>query len=547
MGKKNEDFEVVIPQHRASRPTEEAKDKSRVTTMAAAEELAAQGFDPSNRQYSTVLGDDSSSTELTQSEIDEWAVSPQSDKNKTMEIIEAIRQYVNKDDIIGITVEAIENNVNSKYRLRWRDARNKDLDTRSDEEAHALIAGFNEKIRLSDLIRESVVSAYRDGTAILYLRSSGKVSGDTDLITDYVVDVYPIGVAEVSQYEVGGDPCVLIDMNTLRSRLRKTYTKTRKGTALFYNNEQEEIEAVFPKEVVDAYKQGDRYAKLDMRYSGVIRVNNQGKQYGLSSIFRALTPTVMLENFRKADRQAAKVRAKKIIAQYLNKEILGPNYNVDTYKQQAYAHDTLLQAWRNSIVLVTAPATVREIAYVEPKAELTDAETMQSYRNEVMSTLGISFLMDTNGSMTTATISVKQLMRNINKITTQLEAILHKWYRVVLDEAGVGAEYAPHIQVIDAEMMEASLRIELANLLFTKLNCSYETAFELLGYGVEDEKNKREAENAAGFDTIFAPRQTAYTSSPDDSGGGGRPSDTESMDPDKQADDQIRNEEKQEQ
>lgn len=97
------------------------------------------------------------------------------------------------------------------------------------------------------------------------------------------------------------------------------------------------LRRIYPQEVRDAYKQGERYAKLDIRHSGVIRVNNQGKQYGLSSIFRALSPTVMLESFRKADRQAAKVRAKKIIAQYLNKEILGSNYNADTYKQQAYA------------------------------------------------------------------------------------------------------------------------------------------------------------------------------------------------------------------
>nr|DAJ24892.1 MAG TPA: Portal protein [Caudoviricetes sp.] len=546
MNGKTDNFEVVIPEREVYTKTSDANEAQRITTMAEAEEAAVKkGYDPSNREYTTVLGDDSTSASITQSDIDEWSVSPQSDKSKTMQIINVIRQYVNKDDIIGITVEAIENNVNAKYRLHWRDARNKELTASDNDRAKIVITEFNEKIKLRELIRESTVSAFRDGTVILYLKTSGKVGGDTDTLVDYVVDRYPVGVAEISQYEVGGEPYVLIDMNTLKSRLRKTYTKTRKGKALFYENEQKEIEAVYPQEVRDAYKQGERYAKLDIRHSGVIRVNNQGKQYGLSSIFRALSPTVMLESFRKADRQAAKVRAKKIIAQYLNKEILGSNYNADTYKQQAYAHETLLQAWKNSIVLVTAPATVREIAYVEPKAELTNAETIQSYRNDVMSTLGISFLMDSsNKSMTSATINIKQLMRNINKITMQLEDVLYKWYRTVLSDAGIDPKYAPRIQVIDAEMMEASLRIELANILFTKLNCSYETAYELLGYGIEDEKMKREAENAGNYNEIFAPRQTAYTTTGDDGGSGGRPQDENSKDPNKQADDKVRNEEK---
>ena len=148
-----------------------------------------------------------------------------------------------------------------------------------------------------------------------------------------------------------------------------------------------------------------------------------------------------------------------------------------------------------------------------------------------------------NKSMTSATINIKQLMRNINKITMQLEDVLYKWYRTVLADAGIDPKYAPRIQVIDAEMMEASLRIELANILFTKLNCSYETAYELLGYGIEDEKMKREAENAGNYNEIFAPRQTAYTTTGDDGGSGGRPKDENSKDPNKQADDKARNEE----
>lgn len=539
-----EEFEVRVATDvvRAAEPKE-----ALIPDMASMELAAAGEYDPSNRTYSVSLNDGSTSATVTQDEIEEYSVAPQSNKQKTMEIINIIRQYVNKDELIGLVVEAIENNINAKYRLHWRDIRDKETDSKASEEAKKAIAEFNEKINLPQLIRDSTVYTYQDGTNIMCLRSSGKPMG-AELLPDYTVDTYPIGVAEISQYSVGGDPYVLIDMNTLKSQIRKTYTKTKKNKALFYENEAKEIEATFPKEVVDAYKAGERYAKLDIRFTGVQRVNNNRLQYGLSSIFRALTPTVMLDAIRKADRMAVKARAKKIIVQYLNKEILGPNWNADTYKQQAYAHKTLLQAWSNAIVLITAPATVREIAYVEPKAELTNIETINDYRNQVMSTLGISFLADGNSkSLTIANLSVKQLMKNINKITKQLETILHKWYRVVLQEAGIDPALAPTITVVDAEMLEMDLRMDLADFLFSKLNCSYETVFEVLGHNVEDEKAKREVENNEKYDEIFTPRLTAYTgggNTGDDDGGDGRPADKDSKDPDKQLDDQIRNENK---
>ena len=549
MAKKEQktDFEVQMPS--APRAAEKKiEEKAIVTEMSVAEMAAVAQYDPANGAYSTVLSDGSNGTvTLTQDDIEDYSSSPQSDKQKTTSIIGVIRQYVNKDDIIGLVVEAIENNVNANYRLFWRDARHKGVDKNANEQAKKIITEFNEKINLPNLIRKDTVTTYRDGTDIMCLRSNGKGPEGSNLIGDYVVDHYPIGVAEVSQYKVNDDPYVIMDMNELKNRLRKTYTKTKKNKAIFYENEEKEIQATYPDEVRKAYKDGERYAKLNIGYTGVNRVNNQDMQYGLSPIFRALPSVIMLDNFAKADRMAVKARQKKIIAQYMNKEILGPTYREDTYKQQAYAHNTLMAAWANPIVVVTAPATVREIAYVEPKGELTNTETVQDYRKRVMNTLGISFLADGSASLSIANINVKQLMKTINKITMNLETIIEKWYKVVLQEAGVDPFYAPRVQVIDAEMMEMELRMDLADMLFNKLNCSFETAFDVLGYSLEDERARREAENAEGLENIFMPRLNAYTNSgdngnPDDEGG--RPSNKDPDDPDKQVEDKQRNEEK---
>lgn len=52
----------------------------------------------------------------------------------------------------------------------------------------------------------------------------------------YNVSWYPLGVVEVSDYDVNGEPQILINMKELQSRLRKTIKKTKNNKALFLKN-----------------------------------------------------------------------------------------------------------------------------------------------------------------------------------------------------------------------------------------------------------------------------------------------------------------------
>ena len=74
-------------------------------------------------------------------------------------------------------------------------------------------------------------------------------------------------------------------------------------------------------------------------------------------------------------------------------------------------------------------------------------------------------------------------------------------------------EYCPNVQVIDSEQLEFELKKDLAELLFCKFNTSYETAFNILGLSIEDEKQKRIKENDESLHEVFFARETAYTSS----------------------------------
>ena len=290
--------------------------------------------------------------------------------------------------------------------------------------------------------------------------------------------------------------------------------KSKKNKPLFFANTSDEIKNNYPEEVINAYISKERYAKLDIRRTGVNRFGNLGRAYGLSPVFKALKPKIMLDTFDKTDATNAKAKAKKIILQLMRKETMGNTYERKGLEDMAYAHTCLYEAWKNPTVLYTPPPCVEDVKYVEPKVELTNESTIKQYRSRVTSALGISFL-NTDGQQTvsTANISIKQLMKTINKIAERQEIILQRWYEIILTEEKIPIEYCPTPHILDAELLEFEMKKDLAEFLYSKLNCSYKTAYEILDRNFEDEKNRRIEEDKNGINDIFIPHPTSYNSS----------------------------------
>lgn len=470
-------------------------------------ENAMRNYDAENKIYSAYLNDLSSGSPIITKEIlDGLAVNPQNNLDKVMKINDIVRIYINKDWIIGKVAEVINTNVNSEYRLSYKDFTYDKSKLSTLEECKDIISRFNSEINLKKLIKNSVPTTFTEGNYITYCRCTRN--------GHYNVAWFPLGVVEVSDYDVNGEPQILINMKELQSRLRKTIKKTRKNKALFFEKIEAEIKANYPPEVYRAYKNKDTYAKLDFKWSGNMRINNQNRRYGVTPIFRALYPALMLEQFDDTDRVNAKAKAKKFIVQLLNDKLLGDNGDRDSYEEQAFAHDNLMKAFKQKTVLVTTPAYVKDIKYVEPSTSNTDSDTVTNYVNRELSTLGISFLMNTNSTgASVASISLDQLMKTINSITEQLEFVIEKWYKNILIKAGYGAEFAPTISILDSELLEMKIKQDLAKLLYCNFNCSMETALAILGLDVNDEKSKRLKENEEKLHETFFPRSTAFTSS----------------------------------
>lgn len=516
-----EDYEVII-RTKTSDGTEVVTSTDAITDKWLVNAVA--GYDATNQKYSAYLKDGTSSSDkLTPEYIDELAENTQSDLKKVQIINSIVRKEINKDGIVGKTVECVTANINTETKVSYDNeiiGRNK---SKQLQQVKDFIGAFNKAINTKRLIRNSIPTTFVEGNYICYLRHEDN---------KYKVDYYPLGVCEVSDYDVDGDPVVLFNIKELRTRLQKVYKKNKKNKALFFKNIEDEVKANYPQEVYDAFVAKEDYAKLDVKYTGVIRINNLNRKYGLTPIFRAFKDMLMLDTFDNADRVNSKAKAKKIIHQKLRKEVMGTELNKKGFEDMSYAHDNLMQAWRQPTVVVTTPPTVESITYVEPKIELTAIDTVNNYRSRVLAALGIGFLMDSGSqSVSTADISVTQLLRTINMISEQLEDILQKWYKQILIDNHLPVEYCPTIKVIDSEALDFEMRKDLASTLYTIFNGSMATSLELLGIDVNDEKEKRIKENDEGYEEIFRCRQTAYTSSGrgevvDTNNKGGRPADS---------------------
>lgn len=483
---------------------------------------AMKHFEKGGRQYSVKFNEDSSSTsnEITLDDIKELALNAQNDISKIRKINILVRQAETEDDIIGKVHETIESNLNANVKLSF-DELPVDYDIEIKNKVEGLIKRFHKEVNINDVMTTAITSTYDEGNCIQYLRS--KKNGN---IYHHVIDKYPLGVALISDYSLNGIPYVLINTSELSNRLQKTTLKNKKNKPLFFANISEEIKNNYPKEVIDAYIAKEKYAKLDIRRTGVNRFGNMGRTYGVSPVFKALKPKIMLDTFDKSDSTNSKVKAKKIITQIMRKETMGNTYEKKGLEDMAYAHSCLMAAWANPTVVYTPPPCVEKVEYVEPKIELTNESTVKQCRSRVTSALGISFL-NTDGQQTvsTANISIKQLMRTINKIAERQEIILQRWYEVILEEAGIPIEYCPTPKILDAELLEFSMKKDLSEFLYSKLNCSFKTAYEILDMSYEEEKTRRKKEKNDGIDDIFTPHATSFNSS-GDINSNGRPSGT---------------------
>lgn len=468
--------------------------------------------DERQRQYSVITKENATKSELTLEKIDSLAVGIHSDLSKILELNNYILQCVTVDAYMGRAYECIYANINTDYKLSYP-VSEADKQSETFSRVKAEIKNFNQFIDINDLIRSAVAGTFLEGNYTTYLRLKDEGNG----VVSAVVDHYPLEICYPSDYCIDKDSVLEFDLRVLKARLMKMYRKSKKTRkAIYFEKLQNEVKANYPDEVYDAYMNKEDFVKLDDRYTGIMKINDMDRKFGVSPFFKALKALVILDNIEKADVADSKARSKKIIFQKLRKELLGPTGTYKGFAETEYAHKSATAALNTNYCLYTGAPFVESLEYVIDKSTNDNtSDSVKIYTSKLLTALGISFADSELSSFSTANISVEQLMRTINCISEQLERIINKYYQIYLEAIGLPKDYAPTIKIIDTEMMEWSLRKEFANFAYSTLNVSRDTVFKLVGLDVEDEKQKRIEENKESLDNIFTPRITAFNRSKD--------------------------------
>lgn len=459
------------------------------------------------RTYSVIVPEQSANTTLTIEKINSLAVNINSELSKLNEANAYILQAVLTDAYVGRAYECIYSNVNTLIKYSYPELSEND-DTAVFEEVKASIAAFNKCIDINKFVRDVIAGTVLEGNYNTYLRFTKNNSE----IVSVAIDRYPLLLCHQSDYYINGENLLEFNIQELRSKLQKTYPRSRKQRkAVYFESLDKEVKANYPDEVWQAYKDNEQITRLDPTKTYCVKVNHMGRKYGVSPFFKALKPLVVLRNIENADVADSKSRSKKIIFQKLRKELLGSNGERKGFAEMEYAHGAAADALQTNFCLYTAPAFVEDLSYViDNSSNDKTANTVKIYTSRLLTALGISFADSELSSFSAANISVDQLMRTINSISEQIEQMLHKYYEIYLEELGLPRELAPEVKIIDSEMMDWGLRKDFAKFAYDTLNISRDTTFKLVGLDVEDEKTKRQSENAANYDAVFTPRQNAY-------------------------------------
>lgn len=492
---------------------------------------AVQNFNLNKKEiYSVFPNDSTSSTDLTLDTINTLSKGINTSLTNLEQANAIILQYIHEDGLMGFAYECIESNTPTDYTITYPLLEQSEEDNPDDEtlkDVKFLVESFNKDIKIKKLIKNIVTKVMREGNASLMLRTDGNSS---------VINTPPLAIAYPSGYTINGDDIIEFDVKTLKDRLSKTYKKTKKRKAIYFEEIKKEVKANYPNEVYRGLEDNENYVKLDPNYSSCVKINDMGRVYGVSPFFKALKPLVILNNLETADVSDSKARSKKMIVQILRKELMGDKGDKKGLVEQQLAHESLMSALKTNFCAYTAPAFVEKVEFVTSKSNTEDSsKIMQAYTTKYLQALGISFIDTDISTYATSKISLSQLLKTINNILQSVEYSLNKFYRTIIKEQGIEEKYAPEIHIAKAETMELEMKKDLAQFFYSTLNTSLKTSYEMVGLDIDTEYQNRLEEKEKGYDEVFTARQTAYTtgnSNNTDNGNGRTPS---NEDEDKQA------------
>ena len=530
-----EDFDVLVNSATAKNaPQESPVDYSVALGNYDNERLysVVKSFDENKQIYTSYPKDSTTAESVTIDRLEELSLTVNTNVDSLLSLNAIVRQKVLLNDLLGKTVESIFANVNTDFQLNFpiEKGRNK---KKAVESADPVIRDFLEQINIESLLRDAITVTYLEGNRYYYLRVDGG---------NYVIDKLPIGVCYVSDYEINGKPALEINIKKLETALKKTYQKNKKRKEIWMKDVKDEIKRNYPYLSKD-YEAGETYFRADPLFGKAIRVNNLGRKFGVSPLAKVLSNVIVLDNMSKADITTSQMKQRTIVTQILRKEALGQDGQKKGIALMEYAHQAIMAALATKSCVYTAPPFVEKVEYVTPPKDENSVDKMSTYIKRIFSGLGIGYVDTEAATATGSKISLEELMRTIDAIAEQVESILNDYFKIVLKNNNIDPAYCPKIKIMDSKAMEMAMRKELSEFVYSKLNGSLRTAYDIIGVDFDSEVQRRNNEQDEGMDEVFTPHATSYNKS-SDTPSPGRPAADEPESPDKQMEDQTNNESK---
>ena len=479
-------------------------------------EQASYNFGTNQHLINKIVRYENHSYNTTPEKLNMLAQGTQNHIHKVLEVNSLIKYYANKNDLVGIVIGTIENNVNTNYKISFpKLPDNIKKKNKLKDKVDTILSNFIDNVDLKLQIRKEGMLTFTEGTYFTYLRSNSDGT--------YGISTYPLGLVHFTDYIIDGEPLLYMDMIELKSRLAITQAKYKTIKSSFINfsdNIEDEIQKNYPPEIYEAYKNNYKWAILDPKRTGVHRINELNGIYGVSPIFKALNALLMLETIDNIDRENILVSSKKIFYQKTRKELMGNDgQKTKNFAELKFAQDELVKAMGQKVVIYTSPAYVEDLQIKEPKAELTEHSVILRYKNQVLNSLGISFLSnESKSSFNSVQVSVDELLKTVNKIVYQFENTLNKYLKVICKENGIDSAYIPVISIEKSELLSDDAKLKFVELIYSKLGFSYKSVCELLGMDYNTEVERRKEENDNDVDKIFSPHLTSFTASDSETG-----------------------------
>lgn len=347
---------------------------------------------------------------------------------------------------------------------------------RKDKNVKQVIADYNDRIHIGQLIHDMIYELALTGNLALYDRDGERV------------DIYPVDQIEVLPLVKDNKQIIAYKNPVFAQNTNSSYDKEIDKL----------IEDAYPAEILEARKKGKEYAILNPDYAYFAKINSsQYERYGISVVLPAFEDLAHKSLLKEAEKATANDIIDKVFLTQVGDE------NNQPTKKLIDEYSDLLDGMSGSL-RITVPYYV-DMKWVEPNTSFFGKDKYIQIDTDILNTLGVSLNLirgEGNQNYAGGTISFVALIQTINNIRSQIPDILHSLYAQELSRHGLPKSAAPTVTFKDV-VIDKEAKLNLVKELFSTAGLPYKVLFEECGYDFDYVKLIREDENRQNMGDTF--------------------------------------------